>query len=453
MQLKPTLALRQKRLLAVTPELRQAIGLMQMGAVDVRRFIHQQCAENPLLKISGQEDDKGRKTAPSHDRAKGALDRAKGTPRTDQGMPGWLDQVSAKPGLFEHVAGQLGYCGLTAAEMPAALCFVESLEPSGWLGTGIEQVAAQTGLSPSNCETVLKKIQKIEPTGFFARDLSECLRLQLEEIGALDETMLVLLENLSGLTELGPDRFAAKYKLRPERVLQKLAEIRTLDPKPGSGFSAERSSVIVPDLIAEKRSGRWFVELNGSALPTIEVDAELSRQLSSTESSEDETEAFRKLFGSARWVLHAIRRRQETLLKVGTELIRHQSAFLEDGPAALRPLLQKDIAEKVGISESTVSRVSNAAYIQTPLATFPLKRFFSRGMPVSDRHENWSAAQIQSKIKDIVAIEDPKHPFSDSQIAERLNKAGVEIARRTVAKYRGVAGVPGKAKRRLQVAM
>lgn len=451
MQLKPTLALKQKRLLAITPELRQAIGLMQMGAADLSRFIHQQCTENPLLKASRQEDHQVRQTAASVGGTNAPREHTKGAIQADRDMPDWLDQVSDKPGLYEHVSGQLGYCGLTAAEMPAARSFIESLEPSGWLGTDIEQVAEQTGCSRSTCKSVLRKLQKIEPTGLFARNLSECLRLQLEENGALDAFLRVVLDNLPELADLGPDRFAEKYEIEPERILRDLAVIRTLDPKPGSSFGGEQMKFIIPDLIAEKKAGRWFVKLNGSALPTIEIDADLSRQLSAVGKDEGETEQFKKYFGSARWVLKAIQRRQETLLRIGTELIRHQSTFLDQGAVALRPLLQKEIAEKIGVSESTISRVSNAVYIQTPRSIYPLKRFFCRGMPVADLAENWSVARIQQKIRDMIDKEDASRPLSDNQIAERLNRDGIEIARRTVAKYRTVAGVPGRAKRRVRV--
>ncbi|WP_193176298.1 RNA polymerase factor sigma-54 [Oricola nitratireducens] len=428
MELKPTLSLSQKRLLAITPELRQAIGLLQMGASDLRRFIAEQCDKNPFLRAHVPVG--------SRYRARPAGDR------TDP-----IDKLAYRPSLIDHVTAQIGTCDLTPAERPIAVAFMEALEPSGWLGVEVEEVMARTGASGAACEAVLGKLQELEPTGLFARNLSECLRLQLAERDALDPAMEMILGALSELVESGPARFAARLGLSGAEISERLARIRTLDPKPGAAFGSGRAEAIVPDILVERRAGKWVVSLNAGALPGIEVDTRLHRTLRETEAADTDIARFREAFGTARWIVKAIERRQETLLRIGTELVCHQAAFLDHGPAGLRPLLQKDIARLLKLSESTVSRVANATYIQTPAAVFPLKRFFCTGLP-TDGGGALSPAQIQQRIVEIVRCENPDRPLSDGIIAERLNGEGIPIARRTVAKYRVSARIPGHSLRR-----
>jgi RNA polymerase sigma-54 factor len=428
MELTPTLSLSQKRLLAITPELRQAIGLLQMGASDLGRFIEEQCDKNPFLRA--------RFPAGSRYRAR---------PAGEGGDP--IDKVAYSPSLIDHVTAQIGTCGLLPAERPIAVAFMEALEPSGWLGVEVEEVVVRTGASEAACLAVLAKLQELEPAGLFARDLSECLRLQLAEREAVDTAMEAILGALPAFAELGLARFAARLGISTAEVSERLARIRTLDPKPGSAFGAARTEAIVPDILVEQRAGKWTVSLNVGALPGIEIDTRLHRTLRESDAADTDIARFREAFGTARWIVKAIERRQETLLRIGTELVRHQSDFLDIGPAGLRPLLQKDIAQRLELSESTVSRVANATYVQTPSAVFPLKRFFCAGLP-TDSGGALSSKQIQQRIVEIVRCENPARPLPDGIIAERLNGEGIAIARRTVAKYRVNAHIPGHNLRR-----
>lgn len=424
MQIKPTLALKQKRLLAMTPQLQQAIGFLQLGASDLNQVIEAHCDRNPLLRlrpparvgIAGPEDDP-------------------------------IARLEARPGLHAHVRAQLGYCSLSAEEATVAQAFIDVLEPSGWISTGPEDIARRTGVTPALAAAVLAKLQRtIEPTGLFAQGLAECLRLQLGERGALHPALATALDHLEELARLGPDRFADTHNLPIEALRAGLAQLRALNPKPGSAFDADAAGTVLPDLIARRGTTGWEVELNSAAFPHIEIDATVAEAFAEAERAD--AASYREAFGTAQWLLTAIARRQKTLLRVGTELVRWQSDFLDHGRDHLRPLKQKDIAARLKLSESTVSRVAGAAYVQTPQAVLPLKRFFCQGPAARDGAPTLSAAQIQARIREIITAEDPTRPLSDTAIAEQLDAAGIALARRTVAKYRAATGLPARKDRR-----
>ena len=227
-----------------------------------------------------------------------------------------------------------------------------------------------------------------------------------------------------------------------------MSHIDTFDPKPGAAFAADDVPLVVPDIIVDRLGSGWAVSLNKGALPTVEIDRRYSGLLAECDEKAEGMEAFRKQLGTAKWIIHAIQRRQETLLKVGSALVQYQADFLEGGREALKPLLQKDIAKQLKISESTVSRIVNAMYIQTPTTVLPLRAFFCAGIHAEIGQKVMSSAQIQGRIRSMVAAENPANPLSDGRIAEALHRDGIPIARRTVAKYRELARIPSRALRR-----
>ena len=439
MHLSPTLSLKQKPLLAMTPEMLQAIGLLQMTALELNRFVEEQGQKNPFLKVTLSSAAQSAPVASSSTFSR----------HTSAGSEiRHTEQLTAQKTLLEHIVEQLGYHRLTTLERRIAFAFIEGLEPSGWLGTSVEKGSLRTKVAPAKCAAVLEKLQTFEPAGLFARDLAECLRLQL--VGD-DEVLMTIINNLSEFADSGPEKFASAQGIQRQDLEDAMRRLRVLDPKPGSAFVSDHLSLIVPDIIVEKKKLGWAVSLNNSALPTVEIDKKLFGLLERSDADADSVDEFRKHFGTAKWIIHAIQRRQETLLRIGSALVGYQADFLELGRDSLRPLRQKDIAIRLNVSESTVSRVVNAGYVQTPTTVISLRDFFCTSIDRDKGQPAVSTVQIQRCIKELVDIENPQKPLSDNSIATALQQDGIAIARRTIAKYRNMANIPSRSKRRVRL--
>ncbi|WP_349361115.1 RNA polymerase factor sigma-54 [Stappia sp.] len=432
MSIAPALALKQKKLLALTPDMQRALAILQMGAHDLTDFLKRQADMNPLLSVGASQD--------------GHRDAGAGRREGDDFIATMEDRG---PCLVEHVLGQLALCGISPEERGLALLLTDALTPAGWLEAPLAGIAERHGVALPRLERVLGKLQGMEPTGLFARDLTDCLRLQLDDAGWLDGDARKVLAHLKTLEAGGVaalSRVAALPRARVEAVLRR---VRTLDPKPGLAFSRPPVQTIRPDLIADRDAhGAWRVTLDRSMLPDVRVDDALYRDMSRHGASED----LKTAYGTARWLVSAVARRQETVLRIGVALVQHQRGFLNAGPSALRPLLQRDLAGELGYSESTVSRVVNATFMQTPSGTLPLKRFFMQPIGTAggtgDQTAGVSPAWLCETIRAQISVEDPKAPLSDAEIAAHFAQRGLTIARRTVAKYRAQMGIPVTYKRR-----
>ncbi len=301
-------------------------------------------------------------------------------------------------------------------------------------------------------ESVLRRLQEFDPSGVFAADLRECLMIQLRESEADEKvrnSALAIVDGHLGLLESRRiDKLAKELKLEKDEAGAAVALISTLEPKPGRNFVSEEPRYVTPDVFVYKMDDEWVVQLNDDGMPRLRVSNSYRRLLTGKDSGAEAKSYIREKLSAAQWLIKSIQQRQSTLFRVTTSIIRFQEEFLDHGVKALRPLILKDVAAEIGMHESTVSRATANKYVHTPQGTLELKYFFTSSIRTSTGGEGVSAEAVKEKIKEIVEGEDPRRPCSDQHIAETLAIEGVEIARRTVAKYRELMGILPSSKRR-----
>lgn len=345
--------------------------------------------------------------------------------------------------LREHVAQEIGLAFRDIEERRIASIIAEALEPTGWLGEPLAALAAHAECSLSVAERVLARLQQIEPAGIFARDLSECLRLQAIERGMLDPAMDVLLTHLDLIARGKIDTLAELCATSPAEILALITQIRSLDPKPGLAFAPDDAPIRPPDVIIERKGkGKdgWRIELNEATAPDITLRTKIEGMGSDA--------AFEAALDEARWILRAVSRRNATVLKVVSAVIGLQSEYLHKGVAGLRPLTRAQAADRAGFHETTVGRVANAILMQTPQGTVPLARLFSTALKGTGDAEVFSAERVRLRLREMIEGENPDAPLNDAALADNLGAEGIEIARRTIAKYREGMGFGSSRARR-----
>ena len=424
MDVGPSLQLRQKRALVTTPQLRQAIGLLQTTNAGLRDLIAAEAAKNPYLDVrlpSGARESRGEARPDS----------------PDQTVP------DHRPSLMEHVFAQIDLCVQGRRARDIALRFAEALEPSGWLGRSVADIARDCGCALAEAEAVLAKLQGCEPAGLFARDLRDCLTLQAAERGILTAEMRGVLDNLPLVAEGALDRVADICGTDVASVRACVARIRHLNPKPGADFHFDQSLLREPDVIVTRGEDGWQVDLNRSTLPTVivrDVPRAADRPAAGRQAAE--------LLQAARWLERAVEQRNRTTLAVSGAVVERQAGFLERGASALRPLTLADVATALDIHESTVCRVCNGLMLDTPRGVLPMKAFFCGAVPSATGGDGVDVAVAQHRLQQIVLAENPQAPLSDAAIAESLRAEGIVLARRTVAKYRGTLNIASAPARR-----
>lgn len=485
MQLSQSLNLKQRQSLVMTPQLQQAIKLLQLTNVELQQYLEEQTAENPFLDVEEEKKDplktnnQENQTEAQEKQENQSIDFEEPTnfsddPTNNEDYENRFDSsqielssnknsssssseewdviantvANRKKSLIGHIEDQLSLVLDTPKEMFIAQYFLESIEPSGWLGKTIEELSLSSGLEKRVLEKVLFKLQKIEPTGLFARNLSECLKLQIEEKDLLCNQFKLLFENLDMLGKGDLNGLTKKIGCNEKKLKEFISIIRSLNPKPGSEFSSEIQQITKPDLIVRKQNGNWLVDLNRSTLPTINVNEDYAKKLSQVETNKKVEGYATQALSSARWLKRALEQRNITTLKITAEIIKKQKGFLEKGIDYLEPLSLKDIAESVKMHESTVSRVTNGLLIAAPKGTFPLKSLFSVTIETKDNDLGTSAAAVRNMIKNILKEEAGEKPFSDELIAKLVSKKGIKLARRTVAKYRDMLNIPSSSERK-----
>ena len=433
MQLSTSQILSQRQSLVVTAQLQQAIQLLQMGNHDLLSFIEEQAEQNPFVEVKVPAQ------APLPTGVAGA-----------RGGDDW-DRIAALaeegPSLYAHATAEVDRLGLSPEHRQAAEAFLDALEPSGWLGQPLDLIAMAGGIDMDTAEEILAQLHCVEPAGLFARDLAECLRLQAIENEILTPLFDAVLKNLPLLAAADLKGLARACDTDMDALRPVLRQLRSLNPKPGAIFEGSTSGQRPPDLIVTKGEDGWNVDLNRSTLPTVHVRRnDTIKQLRTTEEGKTYTE---DRINVARWLQRAVEHRNMTTLKVGAEVVKRQSAFLEHGASHLRPMILREIADAIGVHESTVSRVTTGMLIQTPQGTLPLKAFFNAALGNKGEEAN-SAAAVRHKIKQMVAAEDPNRPLSDDTIVKMMKEDGIDLARRTVAKYREMLNIPSSVQRRRQ---
>ncbi len=413
--------------LGLNASLQTSLGVLRADAAGLSAYLEEQSAQNPHLQLVAQP-------APVGDwlpRWTGVLPGAGGAADPDLAP-------AAGPSLAVHVTGAIAAMDLTPRARRIARAFAEALEPSGWLGQTPAAIAREVTVSLPEAEEVLARLQQIEPAGLFARDLADCLRLQLQDIGALDAPMQVILAHLPLLAAGETGRLARLAGTDQAGVLARFRLIRGLDPKPGAAFAGPGTAAPVrePDLLARPRAdGGWDIALNRSALPTVEV-----RRAAAGDAAQ---------LAAARALKQAVTARNATLLRVGREIAARQVAALERGPGAIRPLTMAELGETLGLHESTISRVVAGASLDTPRGTLWLRALFSPARKGVDGAAAPAAAALRHRLAELVAAEDPGRPLSDAALAAVLSgETGVPLPRRTVAQYRTDAGIPAAHRRR-----
>lgn len=482
MRIGPSLILASRQTLAMTPQLQQAIKLLQFSHLELAAFIQQELEKNPLLQETAAEDgpiaereapavDAPADTAEALAAAAPALadaddrwtrefaDRGgdaaggKGAPRED--APDALDFVAERaPSLASHVLEQIEIVFTTPADRLLALKLAEGLDEAGYCRLEAPAVAQAAGVGLEAVERIWARLRQIEPAGLFARSLAECLGAQLAERDRLDPAMNALLDNLDLVAAGELAQLRRRCGVDDEDLREMLAELRTLDPRPGQKFDFEPIQPVAPDLFLtpakdpETGEDGWHIELNTDALPRVLVDRKYHATLMKGARAKPDRDFVAERFQSANWLVKTLEQRATTILKVAREIVRQQDGFFREGVSALRPLVLRDIALATELHESTVSRVTSNKYIATPRGIFELKYFFTSALPARAPGVVVSSESVRSRIRLLVGGENCAQPLSDDRIVDLLKGEGIEIARRTVAKYREAMRIPSSAERR-----
>ncbi len=327
---------------------------------------------------------------------------------------------------------------------------IDGVDEGGYLRLDLAETAERLGCAQTLVESVLTVLQGFEPTGVFARDVRECLALQLKDQNRYDPAMAALLDNLDMLARRDMNGLRRLCGVDDEDLREMIAEIRALTPRPGAAFNSDTAETLVPDVhVREGLGGMWHVELNTDTLPRVLVDQRYHARVSKGARTDQEKTFVSDCMATANWLVKSLDQRAKTILKVSSEIVRQQDGFLAFGVEHLRPLNLKTVADAIGMHESTVSRVTSNKYIATPRGVFELKFFFTSAIQSSEGGEAHSAASVRHKIKGLVDAEKvEKDVHSDDAIVEILKAAGVDIARRTVAKYREALRIPSSVERR-----
>ena len=361
-----------------------------------------------------------------------------------------IDQAAARPRtLREHLIEQIGADLPDIADRIIALHLLDQLDEAGYLRGGLDGVPERLGCPPARVERVLARLQEFDPPGVFARDLPECLGLQLRDRNRLDPAMQLLLDNLPLLAARNAPALLRICGVDAEDLADMVAEIKSLDPRPGHAFDPPLAHPVIPDIIMRAQAqGGWLVELNADTLPRVLVNNRYYARISHVVRSKAEREYLTDRLQAANWLIKSLHQRATTILKVATEIVGQQDGFFRRGVEALRPLILRDIADAIGMHESTVSRVTTNKYMATPRGLFELKYFFTSSIAASHGGDAHSAEAVRFRIRGLIDGEPSNETLSDERLVELLQTQGVDIARRTVAKYREAMRIPSSVQRR-----
>ena len=491
MQLSQSVKLKQKQSLVMTPQLQQAIKLLQLSNLELTQHLQEQVDENPFLELQEPKNSENTANGLQESAENNKLDATStdahvelssmsesaalaedptahsdfdnrfdasvvDAPRTSSAAAPFdgdfdtISNVSSQDGFYPNLFKQLNLTIEDPRQRLIAGHFVNALESTGWIGMSVAEIAAASGSREDEAEAVLKQLQTFEPTGLFARDLADCLRLQLVEQGLFSDAFGLLLENLELLGRGEIKRLARLIDGTAEDVMEMLKIIRSLNPKPGEFLGIDHLEMPSPDVIVRRRADGWAVELNRSTLPAVVINEDYAEMLEKRRLDEDAKNYSAGALNNARWLKRAVEQRNSTTLKISAEIIRQQTDFLEKGLDYLKPLSLRDVAQAVGMHESTVSRVTTGLLIATPRGGMPLKSFFSVNIASRDAENDTSAAAVRNMVKRLISQEKPGKPLSDEAISKMISDQGIDLARRTVAKYREMLNIPSSSQRRMQ---
>jgi RNA polymerase sigma-54 factor len=491
MALSPRLEVRQSQTLTLTPQLMQSIRLLQLSHLEINAFVEAELLRNPLLeREDGAETDNAdlperaveisayEDTVDHGDRVKSAESIADGydtevenvfpeqTERQESSPAPWqesgggdggeapdLDQfVASRPTLSDHLSDQIGLILSDPAERIIGRFLIDTLNEAGYLTSPLEPIAEQLGASVALVEAVLGKVQGCDPVGVFARDVRECLAIQLRDRDRLDPMMARLLDNLELVASHDLPALMRSVGCDRDDLNDMLAELRKLDPRPGRAFEGGPIEAVVPDVfVRQGNGGAWAVELNAETLPRVLVNRTYYASVTKKARDSAEKTFLTDCLNTANWLTKSLDQRAQTILKVATEIVRQQDGFLLNGISHLKPMTLRAVADVIEMHESTVSRVTSNKYVATPRGLFEMKYFFTTALGSTSGGEDHSAEAVRHRIRQMIDAESPDAILSDDTIAEALKKEqGIDVARRTVAKYREGMNIASSVIRRRQ---
>ena len=473
--MKPVIQLKMGQQLTMTPQLQQAIKLLQLSSIDLQQAIQTTLEINPLLEL--YEPEVSESDAPSEsdlsvedlrEQASLAADEGswesllypehylKSNTQTNYEKPSFnIDNQREKDiSLKDHLLWQMELTPFSPRDHAIASFIIDAINDDGYLIVPLEELQKtisqqaltdlEEPLELKEVQIVLHQIQQFDPLGVGARDLKECLLLQLKQFSPnmpdLNEMKYMVENYLPLLAKKNYPQLKSKMKISEERLKILLKKLKRLNPKPGLSILSKKSEYIIPDVIVQKQQGIWVVDLNMEFSPHIRINPSYAALVKRADSSRDNL-FLKEQLTEARWFLKSLQNRNDTLLRVARCIVEKQTDFLEKGAEAMKPLILRDVASELNLHESTISRVTTKKYLLTPRGTFELKHFFSSHLHKAGGEECSSTA-IRAFIKKIIANEQPKKPLSDHAIAKLLAKEGIPIARRTVAKYRETLAIP-----------
>ena len=493
MELKQYLKMTQQ--LVMTPQLQQAIKLLQLSRPELLESINSELMENPVLEMNeGQGEQTGEMRAvqadvkasdqmpqPSNEApaegpvaevdlpeppkdSSGELDWESyvehynsysyspgtgGVRRGDDDLPTLEQTLAGQESLYEHLESQLGVTQFTAEEQLLAERIIGNINPTGYFnGELLDELAQDLGMDLDEAEAVLEVIQEFDPIGVGARSLSECLLIQAKHFFPNEDLLHTIIANhLEDLEKRNVSAILRQLGIESDDLREAVDLMSTLEPKPGRGFASETTHYITPDVYITKVGEDYIVQLNEDGMPKLRISNFYESQIKGGK-ADGETKSFiQDKFRSAVWLIRSIHQRQSTIRKVTESIVRFQREFLDQGVDYLRPLILRDVSDDIGMHESTISRVTTNKYVHTPQGTFELKYFFNSRIKAASG-EDLAGESVKQRIKKIIGEEPPNKPLSDQKICEMLSEEGLEIARRTVAKYREMLNIPSSSKRK-----
>jgi RNA polymerase sigma-54 factor len=460
-QQKLGLSTRLSQRLILTPSLQQAIKLLPLTTLELAEVLEQEVMENPLLEEVPQEQPSAEEIA--QEEAKQEREDPLKEIDVEKFFEDYLDDgdhrrtrsaevpelppientLTEQPDLYDHLLWQLHMSVSDELLLEIGDAIIQNLDEDGLLRASAEEIANLGPYPLEEVEKALGIVQRLDPAGVAARDLTECLRLQLKNLGLEGSpTDVMVRDYMKQLQSHQYPEIGRQMGLTPDEVSHHLEIIKRLDPKPGLKYSPDKSTYIIPDVFVVKEGDDYKIILNDDGLPKLRISPTYRRMLDVKDVGSEETRNYvKEKLRSALWLLKSVDQRQRTIYKVSESIIRHQRGFLDHGIAHLRPLVLRDVATDIGMHESTVSRVVANKYMHTPRGVFELRFFFHSGI-TSNMGEAISSVTIKDKIRKMIEAEDPYRPLSDSRIAELLGSDGLPLARRTVAKYREELRIP-----------
>ncbi len=449
--LSQTQSLSQQQVLA--PQLQQSLQILQVPMLELRNLIQQEIESNPTLEIEQTEptiEDKQRE----NDEFQEEFDRLA---KLDEEWRDYMAQSASYSGrssddeerrqfffdslvkeetLQQHLLEQVDSNGIEGGDRKIAELIIGNIDERGFLQSSPEEIANTTGMDAGDLARVLDIVQTFHPVGVAARDLRECLLIQLRRLGKEQSLEYRIVDRF--MEDLGKRRFpeiARRLGTTTEQVQRAANFIGTLDPRPGQIFTSDPNNYVLPDVTVEKIGGQWVISLNGDQIPHLRISNTYKDLMSSERNGADVREYIRDKIRSGKFLIKSIHQRQQTISNIAHQIVERQKEFLEHGPSALKPLTMVQIADVVGVHETTVSRAISGKYMSTPHGVFDMKYFFTPGYQTADG-ESMSNTSVKRAIAELVKEEDPRNPLSDKEIVELLSRRGIPIARRTVAKYR-----------------